>query len=588
MNKLTKQLLSLGLSAVTVAGMVTPVLADDEVPTTEPTEEITEVSEQPTEVDVVEQPSNITEGVMPQTDEMVTVSNGDVGTTNDNVVSTKAAKRSILVKLNLFNDGYFVYCNSDYKEVTINVDEGATEYEVQEYISKNCIPDGYVVIAYGMGAAGGYEIYPNEDGTVYTVNCIKKEKQINYADTAYKQVNFIGENGEIVATDHFRLKRDADKITTSDIERVPYGYIVPGLEYEIDKESGVFNVPVEKRDPKDLVNYVNLNLLYFQDGKYNIYDAPYLSYAPEFDLNKDNKITYRELKKFFENRYKDIEVLYDDDMLDFSAYDYSSMRDTKPRYIEVFVKIKSYVNQPMASTDAAKAELPKDTEKFFTNSLKLEENKDLKKKYDEEVAAGRAPKIIINSKSTDSVDVNDKNALREYAQKFSLGEGEAFTIDVALVSCEGETLGYLTKLSEPLTFKINIPEDLKKDGRNFYVLREHNGVITKLNVSEDGTFTTDQFSSYMLVYEDVKETTPETKPEVKPETKPEVKPAAKPSIESTTTTTDTKKNNTVKKDVKKNKKVNTSTKTSGTLFTGLLGVSIIGLGAVEVLRRRNK
>ena len=28
MNKLTKQLLSLGLSAVTVAGMVTPVLAD--------------------------------------------------------------------------------------------------------------------------------------------------------------------------------------------------------------------------------------------------------------------------------------------------------------------------------------------------------------------------------------------------------------------------------------------------------------------------------------------------------------------------------------------------------------------------------
>lgn len=48
MNKLTKQLLSLGLSAVTVAGMVTPVLADGEVPTTtEP--EATEVTDQPTE-----------------------------------------------------------------------------------------------------------------------------------------------------------------------------------------------------------------------------------------------------------------------------------------------------------------------------------------------------------------------------------------------------------------------------------------------------------------------------------------------------------------------------------------------------------
>lgn len=48
MNKLTKQLLSLGLSAVTVAGMVTPVLADDEAPTTtEP--ETNEVANQPTE-----------------------------------------------------------------------------------------------------------------------------------------------------------------------------------------------------------------------------------------------------------------------------------------------------------------------------------------------------------------------------------------------------------------------------------------------------------------------------------------------------------------------------------------------------------
>lgn len=52
MNKLTKQLLSLGLSAVTVAGMVTPVLADDEVPTTtEP--ETSEVANQQQRMDLV-------------------------------------------------------------------------------------------------------------------------------------------------------------------------------------------------------------------------------------------------------------------------------------------------------------------------------------------------------------------------------------------------------------------------------------------------------------------------------------------------------------------------------------------------------
>lgn len=175
----------------------------------------------------------------------------------------------------------------------------------------------------------------------------------------------------------------------------------------------------------------------------------------------------------------------------------------------------------------------------------------------------------------------------------------AFDIEIELL-INDESKGLIPETSEKLTFKVAIPENLKKDGRKFYVLRLHDGKIDKLPVNEDGTFETDKFSSYMLVYEDVKATTPETKPEVKPEVKPgtdtktdpvvkpEVKPATKPSTGSIITTTDTKKNNTVKKDVKKNKKVNTSTKTSSTLFTGLLGVSIVDLGAVEILRRRNK
>ena len=142
---------------------------------------------------------------------------------------------------------------------------------------------------------------------------------------------------------------------------------------------------------------------------------------------------------------------------------------------------------------------------------------------------------------------------------------------------DGKDEGNITETSAPLTFNIPIPQELKKAGRKFYVLRYHDGKVDQLPVDDNGNFTTDKFSMYMLVYEDVATpTTSETKPEVKPNTG------------TTTTTTDTKKNNTVKKDVKKNTKVNTSTKTSSTLFTGLLGVSIVALGAVEVLRRRNK
>ena len=148
----------------------------------------------------------------------------------------------------------------------------------------------------------------------------------------------------------------------------------------------------------------------------------------------------------------------------------------------------------------------------------------------------------------------------------------AFDIEIQLY-VDDKNEGLITETSKGLTFKVAIPESLKKEGRKFYVLRLHDGKIDKLEVSTEGTFTTDKFSSYMLVYEDVAKPTP---------------PETKPSTGSTTTTTDIKKDNTVKKDVKKNKKVNTSTKTSSIFFTGLLGVSIVGLGAVEVLRRRNK
>lgn len=172
------------------------------------------------------------------------------------------------------------------------------------------------------------------------------------------------------------------------------------------------------------------------------------------------------------------------------------------------------------------------------------------------------------------VNKSDEKVLLAYVDDNKYNVVNAFDIEIQLY-VDDKNEGLITETSKGLTFKVAIPESLKKEGRKFYVLRLHDGKIDKLEVSTEGTFTTDKFSSYMLVYEDfAAPTTSETKPEVKPN--------------AGTTTTDTKKNNTVKKDVKKNKKVNTGTKTSSTLFTGLLGVSIVALGAVEVLRRRNK
>ena len=89
MNKLTKQLLSLGLSVVTVAGMVSPVLADDEVNAVEPTEETTAATEQSTEEEVVNElvTRTITLHITKDGQTTSTEFNLDVNATDDYVTS---------------------------------------------------------------------------------------------------------------------------------------------------------------------------------------------------------------------------------------------------------------------------------------------------------------------------------------------------------------------------------------------------------------------------------------------------------------------------------------------------------------------
>lgn len=112
MNKLTKQLLSLGLSAVTVAGMVTPVLADDEVNAVEPTEETTAATEQSTEEKVV----------------------------NELVTRT--------ITLHITKDGQTT-------STEFNLDVNATDDYVTSYIVANCVPEGYRID--GKGAASSLQ-----------------------------------------------------------------------------------------------------------------------------------------------------------------------------------------------------------------------------------------------------------------------------------------------------------------------------------------------------------------------------------------------------------------------------------------------
>ena len=130
----------------------------------------------------------------------------------------------------------------------------------------------------------------------------------------------------------------------------------------------------------------------------------------------------------------------------------------------------------------------------------------------QEVESGKqiATEII-----ADVVDENDLDAADVEKIKEQLGESGVVAqfLDLAVlvksVAADGaeKELGTLNALSEKITFTIMVPEELIKDGREFYVIRVHDGKAETLATTKnaDGTysFETDRFSSYALAYEDV-------------------------------------------------------------------------------------
>ena len=84
-----------------------------------------------------------------------------------------------------------------------------------------------------------------------------------------------------------------------------------------------------------------------------------------------------------------------------------------------------------------------------------------------------------------------------------------------LLQAEGVPLGTLDRLSQPMTFRIAIPDELYHENRSYFVIRIHDGVAEKLPVTvhEDQTLTfeTDRFSTYALGYaEPTTQQTPDT------------------------------------------------------------------------------
>ena len=112
---------------------------------------------------------------------------------------------------------------------------------------------------------------------------------------------------------------------------------------------------------------------------------------------------------------------------------------------------------------------------------------DMKKKYGEAIQAQKD--VTFESKVTESnLDSTVVNKLNTFAK--SNGSKTVSTFDITLsMMIDGKDEGSIVETSAPLTFNIPIPQELKKVGRKFYVLRYHDGKVDELPVDDNGNFT---------------------------------------------------------------------------------------------------
>lgn len=115
---------------------------------------------------------------------------------------------------------------------------------------------------------------------------------------------------------------------------------------------------------------------------------------------------------------------------------------------------------------------------------------------------------ILELKDNAIVSAVDKDKIETLVEGLSsdMVISQYLDLRILIKSENGEELGELLELPNAVTFTIVLPENLKKEGREYYIIRVHNDVVDKLTttLNTDGTlsFTTDRFSTYALAYQD--------------------------------------------------------------------------------------
>lgn len=125
----------------------------------------------------------------------------------------------------------------------------------------------------------------------------------------------------------------------------------------------------------------------------------------------------------------------------------------------------------------------------------------------EALETGKDVKVEIKINKVDAVKL-DKEEIQKIEEAIESGNVAQYFDISLLIKVNGEKIGEISEPSKELTFTLSIPKELLKEGREFYIIRIHNGKAEKIEGTlADGKFTfmTDKFSTYALAYTDSEE-----------------------------------------------------------------------------------
>ena len=113
-----------------------------------------------------------------------------------------------------------------------------------------------------------------------------------------------------------------------------------------------------------------------------------------------------------------------------------------------------------------------------------------------------------NVRREEEIDPGDLHIIQAYLSNIAAAQHTAlqyFDFSFHLVSDDGVLLGEIKQLKQPISYAIILPQGTAQQDTSYYMVRLHDGKITKLplHANADGTltFSTDQFSVYALVAE---------------------------------------------------------------------------------------